>query len=112
ADDPDAATRVEFLRELARCPFTIVAAELDRPDSVASLRSAIYDSLGVIRVYTKKPGKPADYAAPYSIPKRGTVEDLALKVHQHFASSLKFARIWAPDGTGGQTVGRDHVLND
>lgn len=112
ADDPDAATRVEFLRELAPCPFQLLNIELDRPESVAALRSAVYDSLDVIRAYTKKPGKPADYVDPYTIPRGGTVEDLATKVHRDLAASLKYAKIWAPDGTGGQTVGRDYVLSD
>jgi ribosome-interacting GTPase 1 len=112
SDDPDAATRLEFLRELTPVPFQVIAAELDREASVAALRRAVYDALDVTRAYTKKPGKPADYADPYTIPRGGTVEDLALKVHQDLAASLKYAKIWAPDGTGGHTVGRDHVLSD
>jgi len=112
ADDPDAATRLEFLRELTPSPFQIVNAELDNETSVAVLRRAVYDALDVIRAYTKKPGKPADYADPYTIPRGGTVEDLALKVHQDLAAGLKHAKIWAPDGTGGQTVGRDYALTD
>jgi uncharacterized protein len=111
-DDPDAATRLEFLRELVPCPFRVLSVELDRAESVAALRSAVYDALDVIRVYTKKPGKPADYADPYTIPRGGTVEDLALKVHQDLAASLKYAKVWMPDGSGGQSIGRDHVLTD
>ena len=112
ADDPDSATRVEFLQELVPCPFAVTPAELDRTESVAALRCAVYEALDVIRVYTKKPGKPADYAAPFTIPRGGSVEDLALKVHQDLAAGLKYAKIWAPDGTGGQTVGREYALSD
>lgn len=112
ADDPDAATRLEFLRELTPVPFPIIEAELDRETTVAALRRAVYDALDVIRAYTKKPGKPADYADPYTIPRGATVEDLALKVHQDLAAGLKHAKIWTPDGAGGNTVGRDHVLAD
>lgn len=112
ADDPDSVTRREFLREMADCPFTTVNAELDRAESVAALRDAVYHALDVIRAYTKKPGKPAEYVDPYTIPAGGTVEDLAARVHHDLAAGLKFARIWAPNGPGGQTVGRDHVLTD
>ena len=111
-DDPDVETRVEFLRELAEIPFELVEVELDRAESVAALRDAAYHALDVIRAYTKKPGKPGEYVDPYTIPTGGTVEDLALKVHQDLAAGLKFAKIWSPDGAGGQTVGRDHVLSD
>jgi ribosome-interacting GTPase 1 len=112
SDDPDSATRLEFLRELTPVPFQIIEAELDREASVAALRRAVYDALDVIRAYTKKPGKPIEYADPYTIPRGGTVEDLALKVHRDLAAGLKYAKIWAPDGTVGHTVGRDHVLAD
>ena len=112
AGDADAGTRLEFLHELVPCPFTAVKVELDRAELVAALRTATYDALHVIRAYTKKPGKPAVFADPYTIPRGGAVEDLAPKVHQDLAATLKYARIWAADGTGGQTVGRDHVLSD
>ena len=51
--------------------------EFDREKSREELRNRIYEALGVIRVYTKAPGKPADYKEPFTIPDGGTVEDLA-----------------------------------
>jgi ribosome-interacting GTPase 1 len=111
-DDPDVTTRLELFRELLSTPLETHLVELDRPESVAALRDAIYHALGVIRVYTKKPGKPAEYDAPYTIPTGGTVEDLAAKVHRDIAASLKFAKVWGASAHDGQTVGREHVLAD
>ena len=68
--------------------------------------------LGVIRVYTKAPGKPAEYKDPFTIPVGGTVEDLAAKVHRDLAESLKFAKVWGESAHDGQSVGRDHQLAD
>jgi len=68
--------------------------------------------LNVIRVYTKAPGKPADYKDPYTLPVGGTVEDLATKIHRDFAGTLKFARIWGTSAIDGQQVSRDHALAD
>jgi ribosome-interacting GTPase 1 len=111
-DNPDVATRVELFRELVAAPLETHLIELDHPESVAALRDTIYHALDVIRVYTKKPGKPAEYDAPYIIPSGGTVEDLAAKVHRDIAAALKFAKVWGTSAHDGQTVGREHVLAD
>eukprot|EP00913_Durusdinium_trenchii_P013337 g12518.t1 len=92
ADDPDRDTRVEFFREMHAQPAVTADVEFDRPESVEELRRRIYNTLGVIRVYTKAPGKKVEYVDPYTVPAGGTVEDLALKVHRELAESLKYAK--------------------
>lgn len=111
-DDPDASTRIEFFREMCDAPLEPLLVELSRPDSVEQLRKAIFDALSVIRIYTKKPGKPAEKVDPFTIPVGGTVEDLAAKVHRDLAESVKHARIWGTSAHDGQTVGKEHVLAD
>lgn len=113
ADDADVAERLAFFREMRPdVELPILHVELDRPESVEQLRDRIYEPLNVIRVYTKKPGKPAEYDDPYSLPQGSTVEDLAIKVHRDLAKSLKHAKIWGTSAQDGQTVGREHVLAD
>lgn len=118
-DDPEAPERLAFFREIMSSSpggqafdLPTVMVELSRPESVEELRNLIYESLNVIRVYTKKPGKPAEYDDPYTLPAGGTVEDLALKVHRDLADSLKHAKVWGTSAVDGQTVGREHVLAD
>ncbi|MFV0444191.1 MAG: GTPase [Planctomycetaceae bacterium] len=110
--DPDADARLDLLRELTEIPCPILKVDLDDEASRESLRMAIYDLLGVMRLYTKKPGKPAAYESPFTIRIGGTVEELAGEVHRDLAASLKHARIWGTSALEGQTVGRDHVLED
>lgn len=112
SDDPASADRLAFFREMCPQPFETLPVEFDRPDSVAALRDAVFKLLGVIRVYTKAPGKPADYTSPFTIPTGGTVEDVAAKVHKDLAEKLKFAKVWGSGAHDGQSVGRDHVLAD
>lgn len=111
-DDPDADARLDLLREVSEVPFSVLKVEFDRPESREALRQAIYGLLGVMRVYTKKPGKPAEYASPFTIRIGGTVEELAAEVHRDLAASLKHARVWGTSAHDGQTVGRDHILAD
>jgi hypothetical protein len=68
--------------------------------------------LSVIRVYTKTPGKPADYESPFSLPAGATIEDLATRIHKDLVKRLTHARIWGTGVHDGQSVGRDHILAD
>ena len=90
--------------------FAILTIELDDPSQSASLGDAIYSALGVMRVYTKPPGKKPDMTAPFTLPIGGTVEDLANRVHKELAAKLKFAKVWGVGVHDGQSVGPEHVL--
>ena len=111
-DDPDCDDRLDYFREMVATEFLTQTVELDRSDSVEELRNRIYGMLGVIRVYTKRPGKPADFKDPFTIAEGGTVEDLAYKVHRDLAKSLNFAKVWGTSAFDGQSVGREHQLAD
>ena len=114
ADDPGLADRLAFFEEI--CPeqkdLQRELVELDRPESVAALKNRIYELLGVMRCYTKAPGKPADYSSPFTLPIGSKVVDLAEKVHQEIGEKLKFAKIWPFGKSDMKTVGRDDLLAD
>jgi ribosome-interacting GTPase 1 len=112
ADDAGRADRLAYFDEMFPGRFDPVLVECDRPDSVAALREAIYRMLAVMRVYTKAPGKPAEFKSPFTLPLGAVVEDLAEKVHKDLAAKLTHARIWGSGVHDGQSVGRDHVLAD
>lgn len=111
-DLPGAADRLEIVREMFGPRFPIHAVSLEGGDGVEELRQAIYRFLNVIRVYTKKPGKPADMTSPYTCPAGSTLLEMASLVHRDFAEQLKSARIWGTGVPDGQTIPREHVLHD
>ncbi len=111
-DAEGADDRLEVLREWFGPRFPILPICTTRGQGLDDVRRATYDLLGVLRVYTKVPGKPADRSRPFTLPIGGTVLDLALEVHRDFEHSLKFARIWGTGVFEGQTVKRDHELHD
>ena len=112
ADDEAADIRLELAREAFgdRLPMLVVSGE--KETGLEELRKAIYDLLGVMRIYTKQPGKPADMTSPFTCPIRSTVSEFAGHVHKDFEEKLKSARVWGTGVFDGQTVGRDHVLHD
>jgi ribosome-interacting GTPase 1 len=111
-DDPDVDTRLDLLKELTPPAIDITRVEFDRAESREALRKAIYDLLGVMRIYTKRPGKPKDEGDPFTIPIGGSVELLAEHVHRDLATTLKFAKVWGSSAHDGQSVGREHILQD
>jgi small GTP-binding protein len=112
AGAPGASDRLEVVRELFGQRFPIHALDAESGQGLEELRTAIYRFLNVIRVYTKRPGKPADLAAPFTCPVGSTVLELAELVHRDLADKLKSARVWGTGVFDGQTVTRDHVLHD
>ncbi len=111
-DLPMAATNLDLLLELVGPAMPIVRVSALTGAGLEDLRRAVFRGLRVIRVYTKAPGRPGDRSSPFMLPQGSTVLDAARTVHQDFAQSLKYARLWGGQGPDGQMVGRDHVLQD
>jgi len=111
-DADGASERLAIIREWLGPRLPIVAVSGRTGEGLETLRTAAYDLLGVVRVYTKVPGKPADRTKPFTLPIGSTVLDLAREIHQDFAHSLKSARIWGSGVFDGQAVKRDHELHD
>ncbi|MCX6821344.1 MAG: 50S ribosome-binding GTPase [Candidatus Aenigmarchaeota archaeon] len=72
------------------------------------LKERIWSGLGLIRVYTKPPGKPK-IIPPITLPMRSTVRDVAENVHKDFLKDFKFARIFNNSRFSGSHVGL-HLL--
>ena len=76
------------------------------------LKQIIIDTLEIIRVYSKAPGKEPDLGTPFTLKKGVTVEEFAGKVHKDFLKKMKTARVWGSAQFDGQMVKRDYVLQD
>jgi ribosome-interacting GTPase 1 len=111
-DDEAADIRLEIAREEFGTTYPLLVISAEKGDGLDALRKAVYDALGVMRIYTKQPGKPADMTAPFTPPVGATVAELAGKVHRDLEDAVKSARVWGTGVHDGQTVGRDHVLHD
>jgi ribosome-interacting GTPase 1 len=109
---PGAQDRLDIVREMFANRFPLITLDAESGTGLEDLRNAIYRSLNVIRVYSKKPGKPADMESPFTCPVGSSVAQMAELVHRDFGEKLKSARIWGTGVFDGQTVTREHVLHD
>lgn len=113
SDDEAADIRLEMAAEWLGDRFPLVVVSADTGAGLDGLRKAIFDSLRVMRVQTKQPGKPVDPTGPpFTCPVGSTVAEFAGCVHSDFEEKVKSARVWGTGVTDGQTVGRDHVLHE
>jgi ribosome-interacting GTPase 1 len=111
-DDEGTDEVLAIFLELMDDNWPVVALSAATGRHLEELRRAVFDSLQIIRVYSKPPGKKPDLDRPFVLPQGSTVECLAGKVHRDFLENLKEARVWGSGSFDGQMVGRDHVLAD
>jgi hypothetical protein len=81
-------------------------------EGLEDLGRRTFEALGVMRVYSKQPGKEPDRDQPFALPVGSTVGDLARLIHQDLAAKFKFARVWGPSAFDGQKVQTSHVLEE
>lgn len=92
--------------------FPVAAISTREGAGLEELKLKIYQSLDIIRVYTKSPGQKADLADPIVLPKGSTLQDAAASVHKDFVANLKYCRIWGSGKHDGIMAKRDHALAD
>jgi ribosome-interacting GTPase 1 len=98
-------------RELTGYGYPAVVASAVTGDGLDQIGAFLFEHLGVIRVYTKVPGRAPDRTRPFTVRRGQTVHDVAALVHRELAEGLHYARLWR-EGIEGRHVGRDHAVED
>jgi hypothetical protein len=111
-DLPDGPETLELFQEMLPEPRPVFSLSAKEGMNLDALRKALFEGLGLIRVYTKVPGKEADLKSPFLFRPGSTLLDLAGTVHRDFVQKLTFARIWGKKTYPGQKVSRDYMLAD
>jgi len=109
--DPD-PNQLRALEELLGVQFPAVAVSALTGRGTERIGPFLFRALGIVRVYTKAPGRQADSERPFTLFRGATVHDVARLVHKDIADQFKFARVWGSGQFDGQQVGPDHVVAD
>ena len=110
AESDENARRV-FTRKYQN-DFSIMPISTTGLQGIDILKKWIFDRLNIIRLYTKKTGKPIVKDDPVVLLGGTTVIDAAEHIHKDFKKNLKYARLWNEKGYAGQRVEKNHVLCD
>ncbi|MBI4537259.1 MAG: 50S ribosome-binding GTPase [candidate division NC10 bacterium] len=112
AEEADAEAALEVLRAAHAARFPVYGVSAMTALGLETLRRAIYDGLGIVRVYCKAPGKEPSMSSPVVLPRGSTVVEMAGAIHKDFARQLQYARIWGSSKFDGQRVQRDYVVQE
>jgi len=108
------AISIEELDLLYKIPMSVPVSSRDWLN-VDELIEKMWETLNLVRVYTKPRGLAPDYNAPVVL-RRGkcSVEDFCNAIHKEIAKQMKYAVVWGASAkhSRGQKVGLDHVLED
>lgn len=113
-DLPGAEESIALLKEFCPLDFHEFRISAEHGTGLEELRTAIYEALDVVRVYTKLPTKKeADFDKPFTLKRGGTLLEVAELVHRDMAANFKYARVWgtAVLAPGTQMKG-DYVVHD
>ena len=111
-DRPEDKETLDIFLELSGIKLPCIGVSTRTGHNVMVFLDKLYELSGIIRIYTKPPGKEADKKSPFIVPLGSTLADLAGKVHNDFVNKLKYARAWGKSVRDGQMVQRDYVLQD
>jgi ribosome-interacting GTPase 1 len=92
------------------CPVVVISAKSG--GGLDDFRARVYETLDIIRVYTKAPGGKPEFEDPVILKRGSTLEDAAESVHKDFRAKLKYALVWGSGKYDGQRVKRDHIMQD
>ncbi|HYA32000.1 MAG TPA: TGS domain-containing protein, partial [Thermodesulfovibrionales bacterium] len=111
-DLPGAEEGMKMMERKYGSIYPIVGISTRRKEGIEELRQAVFENAGIIRVYSKEPGKGVETDTPFILPVGSSVIDLAEFIHRDFVINLKYACIWGSAKFEGQRVQRDYVLHD
>ena len=104
---------LRILKKYVNGKLPIVAMSCEQKTGLDELGKTVFESLGIIRVYTKEPGSKAETGRPFTLKRGATINDLAKNIHKEFLYNFLFAMVWAKRlPFSPKKVGISFVLDD
>jgi len=94
-----------------KLPMLVVSCK--NRQGLDKLGEILFETLNLIRVYTKEPSEKECSKKPFILKKDSTVYDLAKNIHSDFSKRFSYAKVWAKRLVfSPQKVGSSFVLDD
>ncbi|HLN89251.1 MAG TPA: GTPase [Candidatus Binatia bacterium] len=108
-----ALANLRRLKQHVNGKLPIVEMSCEQKTGIEELGKALFDALGIIRIYTKEPGNKVHSDHPFALRKGATVNELAKNIHKELLSNFMFAMVWAKRlPFSPKKVGLNFVLDD
>jgi small GTP-binding protein len=112
-DMPGAQSNLKLLQNKVGNKIPIIAISAEKKLGLEQVGEALFDTMDIIRIYTKEPGAKTPSANPFTLRKGATLQDLAKNIHGDFLKDFAFARVWAKRlPFSPQKAGLNFILDD
>jgi ribosome-interacting GTPase 1 len=112
-DAPGAQINLEALKRFVNGKLPVIAVSCEHRIGLDEVGKAVFEALGVVRIYTKEPGMGVDSEHPFALRSGAIVGELAKNIHKEFVSNFLFAMVWAKRlPFSPKKVGLNFVLED
>ena len=102
-----------ILKKQVNGKLPVIAISCEHKVGLDELGKALFDRLGVIRIYTKDPGSKEETGRPFTLKRGATINDLAKNIHKDFVQNFLFAMVWAKRlPFSPKKVGLNFILED
>lgn len=113
ADLPRAEEESKKLLEAVGDHFQVLPVSCENRQGLDKVAEAIFQMLGIIRIYTKEPSHKEPSPRPVVAKTGTTVIDITKRLHSALFKRFKYARVWGPSAKyPGEKVGSGHTLLD
>jgi len=111
-DMPGARENLEELRRVTT-DLPLIPVSCTTRENLHQIGRAIFESLEIVRVYTKEPNDNMRSTEPFVIRAGSTIGELAKRIRTELHDNFRFARVWGSTAKyPGERVGLGHVLGD
>jgi uncharacterized protein len=108
-----AQANLRHLKAFVNGKLPIVAISAQNKVGLQELGKALFESLDIIRIYTKEPGNKVHADRPFALKKGATVNELAKNIHKELLMNFMFAMVWAKRlPFSPKKVGMNFILDD
>uniref|UniRef100_A0A2P2HZ99 Developmentally-regulated GTP-binding protein 2 n=1 Tax=Hirondellea gigas TaxID=1518452 RepID=A0A2P2HZ99_9CRUS len=103
---------IEEINRIAHMPNCLVVS-CNMNLNLDYLLERTWESLAMLRIYTKKPGHPPDFNDPIIMRGGSTVEHVCHAIHRSIVAVFKYALVWGTSTKfNPQRVGLHHTTHD
>ncbi len=112
-DVQGAEAKLSDLERYVQGKLPVIGISCERKSGLDKLGEEIFETMEIIRIYTKEPSKREPSSRPFTLKRGATVQDLAKSIHGEFIKNFAYARVWAKRLIfSPQKVGLAFVLED
>lgn len=113
ADLPDASESYRRLLDKIGSKIPVRAISSHTGLGLSELGKQLFETLDLVRVYTKEPNATRPSPEPFIIRRGTTVGELSRQIHSVLFHQFKYARVWGKSVSyDGERVGIGHILSD